>query len=199
MTLYLVQRVASLDSPVRLTVWLHPGGQSKRLGVRQPQTGSMPMKSSDSKVGRLPLGSKHWSVVSLRLTKSLDGGPARATMSARCLNGSWEPLVSNMSPNKCSPSKRSQIYRSHKWGYTPSGEVGGDRLCYQTCDVPDIDGVSPRHLEYNLWCPVDMWLDERARLLHLPNSCLTKVTENGKSVAVAPNRPAESSALVNGT
>lgn len=62
-----------------------------------------------SRKWRLPLESKHCFVVSLRRMNSPGGGPATATMSARCLNGSWPPLESNISPNRCSPLKRSHV------------------------------------------------------------------------------------------
>lgn len=58
----------------------------------------------------LPLALRHCSVVSLRLRNSLNGGLSKAVISARCLNGSWPPLVSNVSLNGCVPSKRSHIY-----------------------------------------------------------------------------------------
>ena len=146
------------------------------------------------KIWPLPLGSKHCPAVSLRPTNSPGGGPINATMRARCLNGSCPPSLSNISANRCCPSKRSQIC------IMVSTAIGNDRrTCrsYQTCQVPNIDSAVPRHFENYLWRSVDEGLNEWPRLLCLSNTRFAKVAQNRKPVAFAFSQWTESSALVN--
>ena len=123
----------------------------------------------------LPVTSKHCSAVSLRLTNSGGGGLIRATISARCLNGSWPPLESKMFPKTCSPSKVSQIRRGVSSSSRNSTQEG---LC-----SPGIRGykcrrVPPLHLEYHLWRPVNVRLEKRAGLLGFADSRFPEVTQD---------------------
>lgn len=75
----------------------------------------------------------------------------------------------------------------------------GERGSYQACQVPDIDGASPRHFKYHLWSPVDMWLDEGAGLLCLANSCFPKITQDWQAVAASAFGRPEATASVDGS